>query len=135
MRWTITVLVAVVAVLATLLAVGYFRSEPRIAWGQVGEGVSANYVIALLSAPPSQAGDRMPLVIVDTKAQTVMVYEYVISNRRLLLRCARSFTNDRELEDYISTSTDMYYGPSVKDTQKIVEDQIKRRATGGGGRY
>ena len=125
-HWTITALVALVAVLLTLLATQAVRSGGP-AYAQ-SEGVSANYVIGILG---QEKNDRVPLVILDTKAQTVLVYEYVLSRRNLYLRVARSFAAERELVDENFGQTNIYEGPTVREVQEMIR---KRGAPTPGGR-
>jgi len=127
-RWIMAALSAAAVVLAAFLIVGHFRAEPPYAFAQ-SEGVSANYVIALLG-PKTE--DQAQLFVIDTKAQTILVYEYIVSRRDLVLRVARSYKNDRDVEDrnFYNLSSP-YVGPSVNDVQKVVVDQLRSR---GGGR-
>ena len=118
--WVTTGLVAVIAVLATLLVVTWAPVSPRVALGQVSEGAQANYTIALLGVPFE---DRTPLFMIDTKAQTVLVYEYIQSRRLMFLRVARSYMYDRELKDNGFGQNNIYEGPTV--------DQVRNTLRGG----
>lgn len=124
-QYVMLALAAAVAVLATLLVTGAFRPEARVAFAQT-EGVGANYVIGILGQTQN---DRTPLVLLDTKAQNILIYEYVNSRRKLYLRVARSFVHDRELEDASFGENNVYEGPSVRDVQELL-----RRARPSGAR-
>lgn len=134
--WLIVCLVVAVSVLATLLAVSIFQ-EPQKAYGQgvairsfldhttgqVSEG-AAGYVVALLG-PVKES--RLPFFVVDTKSQTLLIYEYDQSRRSLYLRVARSFRNDRELEDETFGERRANEGPSVDDVRKILRKNLRER--------
>lgn len=127
-QWTVTALVAAVAVLATLLVCQAFQSRPGVAWAQ-SEGVSANYMIGLLGPLNN---DRMPVVLVDTKSQVIMVYEYIDSQRRLLYRVGRAYSSDREVTDgRFYDNAKPYDGPSVQD----VQNYLRRGSGRSGGTY
>ena len=116
----ITGLVGAVAVLGTLLAAELLRGGSRYALAQVSEGTAAGYVIAL-SSPPREA--RLPLFLIDTKTQTILVYEYDQSRRLFFLRVARSFRNDRELIDNAWGQMDVYAGPTVAEIGQFLRQQ------------
>lgn len=116
--WTVTALIGAVAVLATLLGVNLFSSDSHLAYAQP-ETVTANYVAGILG---QTANDRTPLFLIDTKAQTIMAYEYVQSRRVLYLRTVRSFEFDRQLQEgYFGE--DIYRGPTVRDIQGFLTQQ------------
>ena len=121
-HWVITGLVAVAAVLGTLLAVNLLGGGPRYALAQVSEG-SAGYIVGLLG--PTIRESRLPLFLIDTKAQTILVYEYDQSRRLLYLRVARSFRNDRELLDNSWGQQNAYQGPSVNDVKNILRRRLR----------
>lgn len=135
--WLLVSLVAAVSVLATLLAVNLLRSESpyaygqgtdlgairnvsRSSFGQVSEG-AAGYIAALTNTPDQS---RMPLLMIDTKSQTILIYEYDQSRRVLYLRAVRSFRNDRELED-ASFGRSATKGPTVEEVREILRDPNK----------
>lgn len=123
-QWTFTALVAVVAVLVTLLVVQYLRDGSHYAFGQVSEG-TAGYVVGIIG-PEYQR--RLPVFLIDNKRQTILVYEYHQENRDLFLRAARTFRYDREIEDEGFTKYSTSKGPSVKDVQDFL-------GRSGGGEY
>jgi hypothetical protein len=121
-HWAVAGLAAIAGALAALLAVEYLHQSPsRTAFGQTGEAAaSANYVLALLG---TTTNDATPIVLIDTKTQTLMVYEYMVSRHTMYLRAARTYVADRELRDNGFFAGDSYTGPSVNDVQNL----IKRR--------
>ena len=123
-QWTLTALVGVVAVLATLLVVQCLRDGSRYAFGQVSEG-AAGYVVGIVG-PAYQS--RLPIFLIDNKRQTMLVYEYHQENRELFLRAARTFRYDREIDDEGFTKYSTSKGPSVKDVQDFLGQ------SGGGDR-
>jgi len=110
-NWTVTVLVAIIAILATVLVSSALA--PRYAAAQTDSG-SADYVVALVG---TQKSSRSPLFLIDSKAQSIMVYEYDQSLRRFYLRAVRSFGYDRKLEDKSYHRLGQGSGPSVKDVR------------------
>lgn len=126
-------MVAVAAILATLLLVDVLRQDRGIAFGQVSEGAMANYVIGLLG---EQQNDLRPLFIVDTKQQVILVYEYFDSRRVLLFRAARSYQSDREVADAsFYDRTNVYSGPSVRDVQQFLRQGATTPVPAPGRRY
>lgn len=115
--WLVIVLAAAVGVLGTLLVVRQSGEFMPSAYGQVSPGVVTGNAVAMLG---QTTNSLTPLFIVDTKAQTILVYEYNHSNRKMYLRIARSFTADRELQDSGFGSQDQYKGPSVKEVQDMI---------------
>jgi len=111
--WTVNVLFVLVAVLATLLATQYFSGGSQRAYAQTSAG-SADYMIGLIG-PARQS--KIPLFLVDSKRQTVMVYDYHQDQRELRLRAVRSYRFDRELED----AEFGVKGPSVDNVKSILE--------------
>ena len=116
--WTVNGLSVLVAVLATLLAMQYFGGDSRHAFAQSSMG-SADYMIGLIG--PSRQS-KIPLFLIDSKRQTVMVYDYHQDQRELRLRAVRSYRFDRELED----AEFGVKGPSVKDVKSELEKREGR---------
>jgi hypothetical protein len=112
-------LAAVAGALAALLAVECLhRSEPRAAFGQGAEAAGeANYVLAMLG---NTVNDAAPIVLVDTKTQTILVYEYMVSVHNMFLRVARTYGSDRELLDNSFFTGNVYSGPSLRDIQNLL---------------
>jgi hypothetical protein len=116
--WVITGLVAVVAVLATVIAGEALSS--REAHAQVS-GATADYLVGI-TGPERSA--RVPLFLIDSKKQTIMVYEYDQSIREFWLRAVRSFQYDRHLEDQgFSEDYTQNSGPSVRTVRRMVSGQ------------
>jgi len=120
--WVIVGLAAVVGALAALLADECLhRSDSRAAFGQTAEAAgSANYVLALLG---NTIGDATPIVVIDTKTQTLMVYEYMVSTHTMFLRIARTYAADRELLDNGFFTGNAYAGPSVNDVRNLLRNR------------
>jgi len=112
----VIVLAVLVGVLAALLVTTVVSSRPAAA--QVSEG-STDFLTAILGP---EAFRRVPLFIVDSKSQTIMVYEYDQSTRKFYMRAARSFRYDRRLEEADYSSYGQNKGPSLRDVQKKIRD-------------
>lgn len=118
-QWLVTGLVAVIAVLATLVIVKAFDESSKVAFAQASEG-SANYMIGVVGQEMER---KMPLFLVDTRKRTVMVYEYDQRNRRLFLRAVRTYLHDTELTDENFDRYSSTKGPSVEDVKGLVRNQ------------
>ncbi len=120
--WVIVVLAAVAGALAALLADEYLhRSDSRAAFGQTAEVAgSANYVLSMLGVT---VGDATPIVLIDTKTQTLMIYEYMNSTHTMYLRVARTYAADRELLDNGFFTGNLYQGPSVNDVRNLLRNR------------
>jgi hypothetical protein len=114
--WMTVLLAVAVGVLGTLLVVKQGDVTPT-AFAQVSPGVVSGNAVAMLG---ERNNDMVPLFLVDTKQQTVLVYEFSVSRRRLYLRVARSFAADRELMD--NSWGNQNEGPTVKDVQNILRN-------------
>lgn len=122
-HWVIAALGALVGALAALLAVEYVsKAGPRVAFAQEGGAVSANYVLAMLGMT---VNDATPIVLVDTKAQTILVYEYMVSRKMMLLRSVRTYAFDKEITDANFYQGD-YAGPSVQAIQNLLRSMPQR---------
>ena len=117
-QWLMMGLVAVVAVLATVLVMKTFQSVPYVYAQESAGGVSG--VVGVLGPDQDR---RMPLFLIDTQRTRLLVYEYDSRSRKLYLRAARSYKQDRELED---ENFGAGSGPSVDDVKDIVRDNLKR---------
>jgi hypothetical protein len=116
-HWVIAGMAAIVGALAALLVVEYLhKSDSRLAFGQMSEAGSAN-LLALMGAT---SYDATPIVLIDTKTQTILVYEFMVSKHAMYLRCARTYISDRELIDANFYTGDAYKGPSVNDIRNQV---------------
>ena len=118
-QWLMTGLVAVVAVLATVLVMKSFQSGPFV-YAQESAG-SASGVVGVLGPENS---NRLPLFLVDTQKARLLVYEYDVDRRELFLRVVRSYKQDRELEDESFDRMGPSKGPSVEDVKDIVRDNL-----------
>ena len=118
-HWVIAGMAAIIGALAALLAVQCLRpGESRAAFGQGEAAGSANYVLAMLG---NTVNDATPIVVIDTKTQTVMVYEYMVSTHTMFLRVARTYASDRELLDNFFFAGNAYNGPSVNDVRNLLQ--------------
>ncbi len=115
-QWIVTSLVAVTAVLATLIVMRSL-GDPRPAFGQTGAAVGSD-VVGLVGGAYQ---DRVPLFVIDTKRGKIMVYEYNPRNRTFDFRAVRSYQYDRELEDEIFDSN---RGPNVKKVREEVRKKL-----------
>ena len=116
-HWVITGLVVVVAVLATLLVVG---GDSHLALAQ-SDGGASSYIVGLVGPAYD---NKVPVFVVDSKKQAIIVYEYHQMRRTLWLRAVRSFANDRELLDDTFPKDQ---ATSVSDVQDLVRRQLRRR--------
>jgi len=130
-NWVITGLVAAVAVLATLLGVRLFGGGPRSALAQAVSEGSAAYMVGIVGP---RFETRMPLVLIDTKKQVILIYEYDQARRRFFLRVARSYVNDRELVEASFGEEGVWQGPTVNDVREILRRGLVPPAPEGGGR-
>jgi len=79
----------------------------------------AGSIIALVG---DERNNYMPVVLVDVRDQTLVIYEYNYGSGDLKLQSARSFRADKMLRDF---NTD---GPTVDEVEVYLEQQ---RAAGG----
>jgi len=114
-HWIVTGLVALSAVLATLLVTQVVA--PREAAAQAVSEGRADYVTAVVG-PINES--RVPLFLIDSKAQAIMVYEYDSGRRRFYLRVVRSFRNDRRLEDATFGQQRVDVGPTVREVERFI---------------
>lgn len=115
--WLLVALVAPAAVLCTLAVQSLVA--PREAMAQMGQTAATDYVTAVAAAAYQ---GRVPLMLVDSKSQAIMIYEYDLSRRQFYLRCVRSFQNDRRVLDE-TWDRSANKGPSVKDVGKLAAGQ------------
>ena len=123
--WLITVLVAAVAVLGTLLIVGGYGGPSRSAFGQ--QSAVAGYIIGLTG---TDRNGRLPIILIDTKEQTIVAYEYNYSKHRLILSSVRPYRFDRQLEEYYLGTSTSGNGMSVKQVQQ----RLRKMESRGGRR-
>ena len=111
--WAVNVLFLLVGILATLLVTQYLGGGGRKVFAQEMVG-SADYMIALIG-PARQS--KIPLFLVDSKRQSIMVYDYHQDQRELRLRAVRSYRFDREIED----EEFGVKGPTVEEVKTFLE--------------
>ena len=119
-QWLVTALVAVTAVLGTLLYVKAFQDPLRQVYAQTSEG-AANYVIGVVG---EEHEGRMPLFVIETRKRAIMVYDYDHRNRRLYLRAARTYTHDSELQDE-NFNQRRYIWPDQRRSSQWLVDMFK----------
>ena len=122
MLWMVAGIAAIIGALAALLAMECLRrSDSRAAFAQSAEVAgSANYVLALMG---NTVADATPIVLIDTKSQTIMIYEYMVSTHTMFLRLARTYAADRELLDNGFYAGQAYQGPSVNDIRNLLRNR------------
>ena len=91
-----TVLLAIVGVLLTLLIVVEMSGTGALAQ-QGGSTVGAT--MAIITGEPSPSQDE-PIFVVDSRNETVCIYEYNVGTRKFGLKAARSYKYDKELREY-----------------------------------
>ena len=109
-NWPMVVSVAACALTVGLLVGSTSTGVLRPARAQ-SEGVVGR-VIAVMGPQDRQ---YVPIAIVDTLEQTMCIYEYSYTARRLKLVCARTYRYDKQLVEYDN------YGPSVVEVRRRVE--------------
>jgi hypothetical protein len=122
-HWMVAGVAAVMGALVALLAVEYLHRSDSKAYGQTAEAAaSANYVLALLG---NTQNDATPIVMIDTKTQVIMVYEYMVSRHTMYLRVARTYAADRELLDNGFFTGDSYNpaGQTVNDIRNLIRNR------------
>jgi hypothetical protein len=117
-------LMVLCALLAGALLAMALRDPAPSAFAQSGMLAPSGATIALIGP---EKYDRVPLFLVDTRAQSIVTYEWNLGSRVLLLRGVRTYSSDRELEE-ASWTVNVNAGPSVKE----VRDLVKKQTLGGG---
>ena len=120
-HWVIVALTAAVAVLGTLYLTQ--RGVGGSAWAQ--DSVAGSYMVAMLGQEVQQT---YPLVLVDTKQMTIMVYEYNRGAGTLEFHCARNFQWDRNVQDsdFFRSAASARNGPSVEQVKNFVSGNKNR---------
>lgn len=119
---TLNLLIAVVAVLATLVVVDLTGRRPL----QAQDSSSAAFLTVV--AGQNYRNTHMPIVVVDAQAMSILTYRYDLSgDNRLALTNARSFKYDRKMMDYnYHRSTPAHNAPRRTSQQgHSVEDLMK----------
>jgi hypothetical protein len=114
---------AIIGAMAALLVMAWLHRDSSVAYGQTGEAAgSANYVLAMLG---STVNDATPIVVIDTKTQTVLVYEFMVSRKVMFLRAARTYAADRELLDNSFWTGDSYtpQGQTVNEIRNMLRNR------------
>lgn len=116
--WLIGLVCAAIAILVVLLLP---RGRAPVALAQ--QSAAVGYVIGLTGAEKS---GRLPVILIDTKEQAIIAYEYNYSRHRLILVTARSYRYDRQLQDY-SLGTGSSNGLDVDDVRKRIPKKKRLR--------
>jgi len=99
-----------VGVLGTLLLV---RGGEGVAWAQ--DSGQANYLIGLIG--PAVRSD-IPFVLIDTRAQVIMMYQWNTAREQFKFIQARNYQYDRQLMEFRSKG-----GLSVREARKLAQEQ------------
>lgn len=113
------VLLVLCAVLGGALLGLVLRDPTPSAVAQSGMLAPAGATIALIGP---EKYDRIPLFVVDTRAQSIVAYEWNMGSRVLLLRAVRTYSSDRDLEEAAWTMN-VNTGPSVREVRELVKKQ------------
>ena len=92
-----TVLLAIVGVLLALLIVVEMSGTGALA--QQGGSTAGGATMAIITGEPSPSQDE-PIFVVDSRNETVCIYEYNVGTRKFGLKAARSYKYDKELREY-----------------------------------
>ncbi len=109
-----TILLAVVIALLVLML---FKNSPNYVIATGDGGAGARHVFGVVG---NQQANRESFYLVDTRQETIMVYEYGVQGEGLGLITTRSYKYDKLLEEYGR----MRFGPGV---DKIKEEMKKTR--------
>ena len=91
-----TVLLAINGVLLALVIIVEMSGSG--AWAQQG-GSSVGATMAVITGEPSPNQDE-PIFVVDSRNETVCIYEYNVGTRKFGLKAARTYKFDKELREY-----------------------------------
>ncbi len=108
-----------VLVLAALVVGGWLAGRGPAPGAQAQVVGGTGNVIAMIGT--ERSGD-VPIVLVDSNEQSVVVYEYDLGTNRIELAAVRSYRYDRRLADWHGTNR-----PSVEDVRDAVEQAARRR--------
>lgn len=118
--WIIAILLAIIATAMVVRTDGPLAIQP--AFGDVS--LAGARGIYAFTGQLDQ--DRYGLFMMDVDSSNIWVYEYLPATRKLKLVAARSFRNDRYLEDYCNAE------PSPKQVQTMLREQSRIKARIGG---
>ncbi len=110
-----TILLGVIIALLVLVLI---KTSPDYVVAQGGGGAAARHVFAVVG---NRANNREPFYLVDTRQETIMVYEYGVQGDGLGLVSARSYKYDKLLEQYGRSN----FGPKVDKIKKEIRKVIK----------
>ncbi|MCP4377161.1 MAG: hypothetical protein GY794_13420 [bacterium] len=112
LQWVIVVVLSVIAT-CLVLEMGYGASNATAQVTSVGSGDGVMVVGGQITK------DSYGLYLVDTKRQSLCVYQWLPGSRKLRLLAARTFRYDVQLDEYNAGK------PTPRDVKRLVE-QNKR---------
>jgi hypothetical protein len=98
----IVALAMAVAVLGTVLVMQ--RSDvasplsSNVAWAQESGSSQASYILGMVG--PLTQNVYVPIVLVNTRKQTIMMYEYDVARKQFSLKQARNYQYDSECVEF-----------------------------------
>ena len=127
MKWNYVLIVFLALLVGILGTLVITRSAGRggergIAWAQ--DSAQAGNIIGLIGQNDPRG--RVPIVLIDGVQQTMIIYEYDVSNQTLRLQRARSYRDDRQLVDFASKGT-VPTTPTVREVKDYLERGIAPR--------
>ena len=125
MKWNhvlmvfLALLVGILGTLVVTRSVGR-GGERGIAWAQ--DSAQAGNIIGLIGQ--IHPTGRVPIVLIDGVQQTLIIYEYDVSNQMLRLQRVRSYRYDRQLVDFASKGS-VPTTPSVREVQDYIDQTMR----------
>jgi len=107
-------LVGVLCALILVQTGAYPLRDSNLAWAQ--DSAATSYMLGLVGATVDK---DLPIVLVDARQQTIMLYQFNTTTERLKLSQVRSYKYDRLLEDFNGGRAGN--GPSVEDVKKVLQ--------------
>jgi hypothetical protein len=105
-RMTMALLALNGALLALLVIVEMSGSG---VWAQATSGAVGS-TMAMITGEPSPNQDE-PIFIVDSRNETICIYEFNVGTRKFGLKAARTYKYDKEIEEFMNEK------PGVKDVK------------------
>ena len=113
-RTQTTVLIVLAALVGCLGTALYMQRPSGMAFAQ--DSVNANFMIGMIGS--SARSFDVPIVLVDTRMQVLLVYQFNTASEKLKLIQARTYRYDRQLMEFPGGSSKVR--PSVKEVQEYV---------------
>ncbi|MCG3177791.1 MAG: hypothetical protein BIFFINMI_00111 [Phycisphaerae bacterium] len=124
--WLIVVLLAVIATIM-LLGPGGTQS----AQGQVTRAGAAYDPSGVFIVPGQLGKDLWGLYVIDSRVGTLVLYYYNPNTKKLTLAAARSFVNDRYLEDYNTDPPPREIAEMIENLRRMSPPPAKDNSGGG----